>query len=165
MLDLRFDRKRARRAVWGRLVVLSIVALTLLMGPLAQNAGASKAWCRTDPVVVIDGYVADIFVSGPLDAPMLVTGPTEIVVTVPRGVDAWLLVADPGFGRGVNVRFDESASLRSTSEGVEVKVEVLVPASEEMPILVEVAPRVVGLLRPAAAEGTANRWLSLKTSV
>ena len=37
-----------------------------------REASASKAWCRTDPVVSIGGYVTDIFVAGPLTAPLLV---------------------------------------------------------------------------------------------
>lgn len=163
MRVLRFGVRSDRRIARGRFLLLPIVMLAVLLGPLAQNASASKAWCRTDPVVVIDGNITDIFVAGPLKALLVATGPTEIIVTVPTGVDAWLLLADIGFGRGVNVSFAESSSLSTTRNGVEIEVAVFVPASEAIPVRVEVASRVLGLLWPATAEGSANEWIYLST--
>ena len=145
---------------------LLLPALVLACGAAtvaAPEAGAYRTWCRTDPVVSVGGVVVDVFVSGPLNAPTLVTGPTLVVVTVPRGVDAWLVASDVGFGRGERVSFEESGALRATVGGVEVRVDVYVPSrDDDMPVLVEFAPRVVGLLAPASAEGTANRWVSLE---
>jgi hypothetical protein len=148
------------------LVALLLVMFTAFSGPLTQSASASKAWCRTDPLISVDGYLTDVFVAGPLDAVLHVTGPTEIVVTVPVGVDAWLVLADLGFGRGTNLTFEESSSLAKTWDGVEIQVAVYVPASDDaMPIRVEVAPRILGLLWPASAEGTANEWIVMRTTV
>jgi hypothetical protein len=142
------------------LLLTLLLLLTVAAGPFAQSASASKAWCRTDPVISVNGYVSDVFVSGPLTALLQVTGPTEIVVTVPVGVDAWLVLADLGFGRGTNVTFEESHSLENSTQGAEVRIEVYVPSRDDaMPVRVEVAPRLLGLLSPVSAEGTANQWI------
>jgi hypothetical protein len=163
MRGLQLGEQSVRRIARGRLLLLSLAILAVLFGPLAQQADASKAWCRTDPIVVIDGHLTDVFVAGPLKALLVATGPTEIVVTVPTGVDAWLLLPDLGFGRGVNVSFEESSTLTTSRKGVQIEVAVFVPASEDIPIRVEVASRVLAILWPASAEGAANQWLTVST--
>jgi hypothetical protein len=53
-----------------------------------------------------------------------------------------------------------------TDNGIEVLVEVFVPATDdEMPVRVEFAPRILGILWPASAEGTANSWVRLRTEL
>jgi hypothetical protein len=140
----------------------SVLAL-LVFAFIGANADAHRTWCRTDPVVAIGGAVADVFVAGPLAAPLYVTGPTQVVVTVPVGVDAWLVLSDLGFGRGEVVGFAQSAALQVTDDGIEVQVQVYVPADRAMPVLVEFAPRLIGILWPDSAEGTANSWITLGT--
>jgi hypothetical protein len=131
-----------------------------------QSGGAVKGWCRTDPIVMINGQLADVFVSAPLTAALKVTGPTQVNITVPVGVNAKLVLADLGFGKGEVVTFTESSTLRKTVQGVEVIVAVYVPATDgAMPVRVEFAPRLVGLLAPTRAEGTANAWVSLKSPI
>ena len=163
-----------RPALGGRIAAqtvrfLSVCLLTgfaLLAAPTADQAAASKSWCRTDPIVLIDGHVTDIFVAAPLTAPLLVTGPTQVVVTVPSGVDAWLVLADLGLGRGEEVSFEESDEIRETRQGVEVRVAVYVPATDDaMPVMVEVAPRLLGILWPDRAEGVANEWVVVESLV
>ena len=145
---------------------LLLIALLLAWGGsmvMAPRAAAYRTWCRSDPVIIIDGVLVDVFVSAPPDALLTVTGPTEIVVTVPRDVDVWLVVTDLGFGRGESVRFEESGGLKATEDGIEVRVEVYVPSrDDDMPVRVEFAPRILGLLAPTSAEGTANRWIELE---
>ncbi len=142
-------------------VFLAIMALVATMGAV----DAARVWCRSDPVVEIGGQTADVFVSAPAEAPTLVTGPTRVVVTVPKGVSTRLVVSDPGFGKGTEVSFAKSKRLRSTRTGTEVRVSVYVPASDDMPVRVEFAPHVVGVLTPASAEGTANQWITLRTKL
>jgi hypothetical protein len=115
---------------------------------------------------LIDGAIADVFVSAPLTAPLKVTGPTEVVITVPEGVETAVVLTDLGFGRGETVTFKESARLRRTADGVQLKVAVRVPArDDEMPVRVEFAPRILGILWPDSAEGTANDWVVLRTTI
>ena len=141
-------------------VFLAIMALVVATGAV----DAARAWCRSDPVIEIDGELADVFVSASLEAPVLVKGPNRIVVTVPKGVKARLVASDPGFGRGTKVSFEESKRLRATKTGIEVRVSVYVPASDdEMPVRVEFARTGTGLLDPERADGAANEWVTLRT--
>lgn len=148
-----------------RLQRVSLLVIAVLLSTLAPQATtAGTGWCRTDPVVAIGGQLADVFVSAPLDAPLLVTGPNHIVITLPLGVDRMLIASTLGFGQGEIVEFAESPSLRATADRIDVRIKVYVPATDDaMPVLVEFAPELVGSLAPASAEGTANTWISLRT--
>jgi hypothetical protein len=144
------------------LLVFTLVTLAFVVA--APGASAARAWCRTDPIVVIDGTLADVFVSGPLLAPLKVTGPTRLVVTVPVGVKTQLILTDLGFLRGYDVKFQQSSELQKTDKGIEVRVQVYVPARDSnMPVKVEFAPRLLGLLWTDSTEGTANQWITLDT--
>jgi hypothetical protein len=109
--------------------------------------------------------LVDIFCTAPLTAPLHVTGPTEIVIRVPPDVKSALILAGIGFGRGELVRFEAEDRLTQTAEGVEVQIDVYVPADRELPIGLEAAPRILGILDPARAEGATNEWISFATHV
>ena len=146
-------------------MLLALAAAILVAALSGQGAGAGVGWCRFDPIVLIDGEIADIFVAAPFDAPLRVTGPTEITVTVPVGVSTTLVLSDLGFGKGEIVRFEESRKLRRTASGIEIKIAVYVPTADGgMPVLVEFAPRLLGILAPTSAEGVSNTWVVLKTT-
>jgi hypothetical protein len=147
-----------RRTPFIRVVSLAILAFVLAG---SGTASASARWCRSDPVIVADGYLVDVLVSVPVDKLLQVTGTTEIVITTPADVDIVLATPGVGFGYGEHVTFKESSSLSVTSQGMEVRVKILVPAStDSVPVLLEVAPRIVGLLSPTTVEGHANAWVS-----
>jgi hypothetical protein len=154
---------RRRLPVRARLLlVFSLVTLAFVV--LAPGASAARAWCRTDPLIVVDGTLADVFVSGPLTAPLKVTGPTKMIVTVPEGVKAHLILQDLGFLRGYDFKFVQSSELQKTDKGIEIRIEVYVPARDSsMPIKVEFSPRLLGILAPEGVEGTANEWITLDT--
>jgi hypothetical protein len=149
-----------------RRVIQSAVALTALaVAGGNQRARAGRGWCRSDPVIIIDNVLADVFCTAPLTAPLSITGPTEIVISVPVGVKTLLVLAGPGFGRGERVRFAETNRLRQSRSAVEVEIAVYIPADERMDIGVEFAPRIVGILNPERAEGATNEWVTLKTTL
>ena len=146
-----------------RLATAAIVAL-LALTVAAAPASAGFGWCRSDPLVQIDGHLVDIFVSAPLLAPLKVTGPNQIVVTTPAGVESRLILKTLGFGKGEKMTFKTSSALKTTAQGVEVQVAVYVPSGDSsMPVSVEFAPDVLGILAPARAEGSANEWVVLRT--
>ena len=152
------QRIRRRSVMWALLVSILTFALAV------PGTSAGVGWCRDDPVVVVDGQIANLYVSAQFEDLPEVTGPTEIVISTPVGVDLALAVEGPGFGYGEHVSFVESKSLQVTSKGIEVRIKVRVPArSDAMPIRVEFAPQVVGTLQPATTEGTANEWVALRT--
>lgn len=147
--------KRFTIAVGLALLALSVVAVP---------ASAGHGWCRSDPVVLIDGRIVDIWVTGPLTAPLKVTGPNQIVITTPPDVESYLILKDLGFGKGEEVTFRTSPRLKPTSQGVDVEVAVYVPSwDSSMSIGVEFAPDIIGNLAPSRATGTANEWVVLKT--
>jgi hypothetical protein len=130
-----------------------------------QDSLAGRGWCRSDPLITIEGVPADIFCTGRLTTPLLITGSTQIVVRVPVGVSTALVLAGPGFGRGEKLRFEETDQLQQSDSAVDLEVAVYVPAKNDLAIGVEFAPRIVGILNPARAEGFANQWITLTTQL
>ena len=145
-----------------RLVLL--LGLVVVWFLLATGADARPTWCRTDPVVQIDGQTVHIYLSSYLAMNDAATGPTQIVVTVPTGVEAVLRAADPGFGgHGYDVRFAESAALKTTPRRLQVHVAVYAPATDDsLPVVVDVVPFGDGRIAGGSASGTANAWILLK---
>jgi hypothetical protein len=169
-MDRRLDPARSSyRRLTRRATLAGIPTALAALVATSRGAAARRAWCRTDPIVVIDGTIVDIFVSAPLgdlvQALLTVTGPNKIVVTVPSGVNAWLLLSDLGFGRGNTVSFAESADLQRTADGIQVRVDVYVPAKGSFPVRVDFAPRILGILSPESAEGVTNAWFGLTTDL
>ena len=59
----------------------------------------------------------------------------------------------------------QSPRLWVTQDWIQVSIKAFVPANDdEMPVDVEFAPRVVGLLAPDRAQGLANDWIVLKNT-
>lgn len=141
-----------------------LVVLALSM--TGQGAVAGRVWCRTDPVLLIDGRLVNITVAGPLTAILQVTGPTKIEVLVPKGVNAKVLISDLGFGRGYETTVREANNLSQTKRHNEIHVRAYVPArNSSMPVLLETAPGLLRLLRPVQSEGTANSWVTMTVQV
>ena len=152
-----------RRVPFVRLALIAAIACTLSAQP---GADASPMWCRSDPVVLIDGYLVDVFVSVPLDDLLRVTGTTRIEVSVPPGVSVALASPGVGFGYGEDVALRESPSLSVTRQGMEVRIKVFVPAADDaVPVLVQVAPRLIDILSPSTAEGHANEWVTQQATI
>ncbi|HEY7033814.1 MAG TPA: hypothetical protein VH482_20930 [Thermomicrobiales bacterium] len=151
-----------------RLPPIRFVSLVILAFVLAGHgpASASVMWCRSDPLVVIDGYLVDVFVSVPIDQLLKVSGATEIVITTPPDVNIALASPGIGFGYGEHVTFAESPSLDVTGQGMQIRVKVLVPTSDDtVPVQVQLAPRIVGILSPTTVEGVANAWVSQRITI
>lgn len=148
-------RTRCPRAVQALALLILVATLTI------PSATAGVAWCRTDPIVVIDDQVADLFIDVRFDDLPSVNGPTEIVIFTPVDVTTRLATPGVGFGRGENVRFDESTALEKTEKGIEVRIEVYVPGQSRFKVRVHFAPDIVGILKPASAQGEANEWITL----
>jgi len=118
--------------------IFSFVALAAVLAVMATPTGATIGWCKRDPIVDIGGKRAHVYVSS-LDSILVsATGPTDVVITVPNGVATDLIGTDDGFGYGYNVRFEESGGLKTTNRGIQIEVEVEVPATDELPVLLEV---------------------------
>ena len=137
----------------------------LLVVLVAPAVGATHGWCKTDPILRIDGQTADVFLSSHREMRAAATGPARLVVTVPTGIPIELVATDKGFGgQGYDVRFAESPELKNAAGALQVRVEAYAPASDDaLPLRVEFAPRGNGRLSAGSAEGTANAWVTLET--
>ena len=139
--------------------MLGVLTLVLLN---AGIAGAITNWCKRDPVVDIGGKRAHVYVSSTEAINQAVTDPTKVRITVPEGVSTELIRTDEGFGDlGYEVRFDRSADLRATDRGVQVEVEVYVPATLDLPVKVEFTDGQDTVL--ARKTGATNGWVSVRS--
>jgi hypothetical protein len=144
------------------------MAAMLCLGVGLQSTRAARGWCLADPVIMVDGQLADVFVTS--DPAMLLSarGPIQLVVEIPTGSRGMLVLADLGFGRGYRVSFVESDDLARTAYHTQVRVNVYAPASKSLPVQVTFAPRTLSaglraILIGTTAEGTANAWIGLTT--
>src|SRR5882672_10845138 len=139
-------RSSRHRWIVSRIVLVQLVLVLLLAFSSAAPAAASVGWCRSDPVVVVNLALADVFTSAQYSDLGKVTGATKIVVVVPPGVLVALATPGVGFGRGEFVTFQTSPYLKATLLKVQVVVKVFVPSTDTaMPIRVYFAPRIIGL--------------------
>ena len=140
-----------------RRVLPSLGLLALLLVLTAPSAEATLTWCRADPIVDIGGKRAHIWVSGVEGIQESVTGPTKVKIFVPKGVDRELIETDEGFGMGYDVRFVADDDLRVNGRGIQIRVEVYVPANDDIPVRVEITDRQDELLERTT--GATNEWL------
>lgn len=148
-----------RRAL---VVAAGATVLGLLPSP---RATALRGWCRTDPLISIDGELADIFVAvdAPIEMLAAASGPIAYVVTLPRGVRGRLIAKGVGFGHGERLEFRSSRRRKGRADRIDVHVSVRVPAAKDLPLWLEFAPRVVGILAPERKKGRTNKRVALKT--
>ena len=86
----------AGRRPTAKIAVAALLAVVLGLGATAPGAEALRTWCRSDPVVTIEGTLVDVLVSAPFNAPLLVNGPNRVVVTVRGRADsAQVVVTEP----------------------------------------------------------------------
>jgi hypothetical protein len=158
-------------AVLGRRILaalLLVLACSLTLG--TSNAIAGIAWCRVDPVVVIDGQLADIYVASNLAMQLKATGPVQMVISLPPESTGKVLLTDTGFGlQGYQISFVTDDSLIRTASSNQVRVAVYAPARDgSLPVQVTVAPRSLNaslraILFGWSADGFANSWVTLTT--
>ena len=120
----------------GLLVALAALALALVT---ASPADAGRRWCEIDPVFLIAGSQLNVAVSIWEEHQSAVTGPTVVTLFVPEGVSADLIFTDDGYnGYGEVVSIVPASWLAVSKKGVEVVVEVTLPASRsDVPVLVD----------------------------
>lgn len=153
----RLSRRHALRLV-ASASLATIPALKL------QEASAGRQWCRTDPVVKIAGQTAHVYVSAfvksPKQARALATGPTKIVVKLPKHTPARHVASDHGFGYGYDFSFEETDEELATNgthgpQGtIPVRVEVMVPMKRgDVPIAAHFVPTRPGRLARGEGKG------------
>jgi hypothetical protein len=158
--DNSFSSTLTRRTLIAR--VLPAVAVAVAGGAaLGRVAGveAGITWCRTDPVITVNGKVFHVYVLSTQEMFQQRTGPTEIIVKYPQGTTATgqLLPNDNGFGLGYNLNLQPTSGLKKESNRFQIRVAVRVGANDgNLPVRME-AKRADGTLL-ASKTDHANNW-------
>jgi hypothetical protein len=153
----------------ARLLIATVASFILISATGAPEASAARGWCRFDPVIMVDGQLADVFVGSTLEMLLTATGPVKIEVTIPTGSTGFVVLTDLGFLKGYSIVFKQSSSLVRTSRHTQVQVRVYAPAkSSTLPVTVTFAPRslsssLLDILIGTSVDGHANEWVSLTT--
>lgn len=141
---------------------------TVLSLGVVERAEAARRWCVADPVVMIDGQLADIFLSSDLKLQTAATGPSKIRVYLPSSSKGITILSDLGFGlRGYDIKFLEDASLTRTTRNTQIRISVYVPSNDDdLPLTVTFAPRSLDstlkeILLGMSADGSVNEWVDL----
>jgi hypothetical protein len=167
--DMETVRNQSRRPEkrFNRRTFAAMAAGAVLAGAGINAASAGRSWCRVDPVVIIDGQLADIFVASDLKMLLKATGPITMRISIPEGSKGWVVLTDLGFGKGYDIDFVETSDLARDGRRTPVVIDVYAPAKDSaLPVTVTFAPRTLGssladILFGMSAEGTANSWVTL----
>jgi hypothetical protein len=130
-----------------RLTTASCVSLLALL-LLAMPAAAGVSWCRSDPIVVLDGTEVQVWVAMESDYEHLVSGPIQVTIFTPNKVSKETTYLDDGFnGNGEEVRFRHRDKVADDGS-FPVEIRVRVPLDNrllyqeygltEIPVLIEV---------------------------
>ncbi|MDP9380986.1 MAG: hypothetical protein M3Q29_12725 [Chloroflexota bacterium] len=142
-----------------RIVPTTLIPLLALVF-LTLPTRAELIWCKTDPVVTLNGTVVDIQVDIPLDYVLLVNGPTSIEIQTPKSVARELILSGPGFnGYGEEVFFTDGGGVVKDNQ-IPTTITVQVPIDESQLSADEVVPVRVTVIPenalPVVAEGTSE---------
>lgn len=150
-------------------LLTAAVALALFGGLTVSKTDAARGWCQVDPVIMVDGQMADIFVGSSPTMLLKATGPIEIVITIPAKSTGYVVFTDLGFLHGYDISFQKSNNLAKDSRHTQLTIDVYAPATtSSLPVTVTFAPRSLGssltdILFGTSATGSSNQWVSLAT--
>ncbi len=119
-----------------------VILLSLWLTGIPVSAG--KGWCRSDPIVRVNGEDLQIWVAIPIDDLPDVIGPIMIDLIVPRGTINELVYVDDGFnGFGEAFRWVQGDHDVATDGSLTVTARVSLPIrnGRYVPMQVELIPR------------------------
>lgn len=128
---------------------------------LTTHVQALALWCKSDPVVTLNGTVVDITVAIPLEYVPLVNGPVYYEIQTPRGTARELILSDVGYnGHGAIVAFTDGGGA-VTNNQIPTRVRATVPVDESQLAPGERVPAELTALvdngQMAVAQGTSGR--------
>jgi hypothetical protein len=145
----------------SRLMSLMLAALVFVL--IVAPVDAGRKWCQIDPIFNIAGTTTSVYISVYQDMQAHVTGPTAVKLSVPAGTAVEVTYVDDGFmGFGETVSVVSDPRLKVTSRGIQVQVQVTVPADTSMPVLVTVAPSSG---RASSVTGKTNTIITVNATV
>ncbi|MGI8476274.1 MAG: hypothetical protein ACR2OO_07900 [Thermomicrobiales bacterium] len=144
-----------------RLAAAGSLAAVPALG-LVRSSSAALRWCRLDPVFLIDGMVASVYVSSRQGSNVASTGPIQLIFAAPEQVSVELLSSDEGFGYGYDVQIVADPKLKSDDKQMDLAITVTVPTDLENLIRVEFVPD--GTVKDWDLRiGNANKAIRVKT--
>ena len=151
--------------------LFAVVMVLLFVGSMAApQANAARGWCLADPLILVDGQLADVFVSSDLAMLLRASGPIQIVISIPNGSKGQVILTDLGFLKGYKISFVQSDKLVKTKTHTPVLIRVYAPTKgTPLPVTVTFAPRylstgLLNVLFGTSASGLSNSWISLATN-
>jgi hypothetical protein len=150
-----------RRALIGRIAPALAVAVGggVALASL-RRAEAGITWCRTDPIVTVNGKAFHVYVSSTQAMYTQRTGPTEIIVKYPQGTTATgqLVPNDNGFGLSYNLNLQSTSGLSVSGSSLQIKVAVRVGANDSsLPVKMDAVRASDGKLL-GSKTAYANNW-------
>ena len=154
------------RRSFGRMMGLgAAVAVVPTFAFVPRDVGASRVWCRADPLFLVGTKVIDVTVGSQFEMFATATGPVKIKLTTPVGVSVTQLVSDFGFGDGYSITYATDKALEGGSPAPEVRVEVLAPSAADLPVSIFFT-RIGALgkveLRSIETQGRSNAWVAAR---
>jgi hypothetical protein len=152
-----------------KLLVATFVCAILISATSAPQASAARGWCRMDPIIMVDGQLADVFIGSTLEMLVSATGPIQLEITIPTNSTGFVVLTDLGFLKGYNIVFKKSSALTRTWNHTQIQIRVYAPAKNSaLPVTVNFAPRSLTsslweILIGTSVDGHANQWVSLTT--
>ncbi len=142
-----------------RFGVCVLIPLLIILS-FAPPAQASWSWCKSDPVVMLNGRIVDIQVDIPLEYVPLVNGPTSFEIQRPKSIQSVVIVSDMGYmGYGTRVHFTDGAGVIKENH-FPTKIQVKVPIDKSRLAAGEVVPAKVTVTAdnagPVVVEGTSD---------
>lgn len=108
-----------------RFLVSTLIPLLAVLA-MALPAEAGLTWCKSDPIVLLDGTQLQVLVGVPAEYVPYVNGPVSVRIKTPKSVTEQLLFADLGYnGYGEAVTFgDLKATTYETTFDTNIQVSV-----------------------------------------
>lgn len=142
---------------------LIVVALAVTARPSAANG-----WCRTDPIIALDGRSASIWLTAEVFPDWQPGTVAIILVEIPLTVEAQVVYIDPNHGFQVfQVVFIPNPGLAETANRIDVRISVITanPWAPRTGVGVEWAMNAEGAPIAASAYGAIGRTLVLNTAL
>jgi hypothetical protein len=109
-------------------MTLAAIALVLLVVPVS----AGRQWCAKDPVVTLNGTVVQILVAVPEEYVPAVSGPIDVRVSTPSGVETGIVFLDAGFnGHGETVSFKSAGESVAADGSFTTTIRASVPVNQQ----------------------------------
>jgi hypothetical protein len=139
--------------------LLTPLALALMLVLQVNTASAGIGWCRTDPLITVNGRTGHVYLDSTDAMLTSATGPILLEVRVPVGSTTAAVPLDSGFGYGYIITFKEDAELGIRGYFSEVRVSVFVPADDSsLPVRVTFHADSPSL-DDSRKTSTANAWI------